>query len=74
MPATGTAFARSHYHSAMQQLLPSAESADERQRFLSLLAAAIEDQTFTKLVLAKPRGGEVGAASRVTIRPIVLRD
>ncbi len=48
--------------------------ADERQRFLSLLAAAVEDQTFTKLVLAKPRGGEVDAASRVTIRPIVLRD
>ncbi|CAN5464780.1 SAM-dependent methyltransferase [soil metagenome] len=74
--------AHSHYHSAMQQLLPSAESADEHQRFLSLLAAAVDDKTFTKLVLAKPRAGEAGVgadaaagpASRITIRPIMLRD
>jgi hypothetical protein len=52
--------------------LTPADPADERDRLLFLLGAALERGELAKVVLAKPLGDAVHGA-RVTLRPLVLK-
>ncbi|MGE0800142.1 MAG: SAM-dependent methyltransferase [Lautropia sp.] len=47
---------------------------DARQRFLARLAAAIAQQTLTRLSLARPRPTAEAGLERLLVRPVALKD